>query len=220
MVADTLNSRSGTRLRSRRTTVDFPTAEGPASTTSRPLRVVEPLSDTVCASATTGCSGVEVEPGEQRLALTVAQAAQAARRGDLEFGHDLLRLDLADLRQGLEQGGHLHLAEDLVVLGIGQDLLEVGAAALQAVLELSPGATGSSRLLQSSGALLVGQLGKGHGSSVSSLAISLIRRLTSGDSDRTHAGRRLRTHPPAFRLENTCGSAPAAWPAGRSGPGT
>ena len=79
----------------------------------------------------------EVELFQQGLALTIAEAAQAAGRGDLELGHDLLRLDLADLRQGLEQRGNLHLAQDLVGLSVLEDLLEVGAATLEPIFELS-----------------------------------------------------------------------------------
>src|SRR5690625_3319029 len=109
----------------------------------------------------------EVEPLEQCPALAVTETTQTTGGCDLQLGDDLLGLDLADLGQGLEQRRDLHLAQDLVALGGLEHLLEVGTAALQALFELSPGTTGRSRLLQSSSTLLIGQLGKGHNSSVS-----------------------------------------------------
>src|SRR5690606_23837870 len=102
------------------------------------------------------------ELGEQSLPLPVAQPAQTPARSDLQPLHDLRRTHLADAGQGLQQGGHLHLAQDLVVVRRRQHLLEGGAAALEALLELSPSTTGSSSLLQCCGALLVAQLGKSH----------------------------------------------------------
>jgi len=100
-------------------------------------------------------------------ALTIAEATQAAGRGDFKLGHDFLRLDLANLRQRLQQRRNLHLAQDLVGLGILQHLLEVGAAALEPILELGSRSTCGGSLLQRGRALLVGQLGKSHDSSVS-----------------------------------------------------
>src|SRR5699024_4051214 len=140
---DTLKYSSGTRSRSRATTVDLPTAEGPAKTISRPLVAV-------ASGGTPPDDGAfirrsvdrEVTPLEQCTTLAVTETTQTTRRGDLQLGHDLLSLDLADLGQSLQQCRHLHLAEDLVGLGVLEHLLEIGASALQPLLELSPGATG------------------------------------------------------------------------------
>src|SRR5699024_4673135 len=55
-----------------------------------------------------------------------------------------------------------HLAQNLVVVGGVQDLSQAGSASLEAILELSAGATGGSRLFQCRCPLLLGQLGQGH----------------------------------------------------------
>src|SRR5690625_371175 len=198
VVAETLKYRSGTRSRRQRTTLDLPTADGPDSTTTRPAcRLSGP------PPAFTVGSG-EVELLQQRLALPVAQAAQPAGGGDLQLGHDLLRLDLADLRQRLQQRRHLHLAQDLVGLGVLEHLLEIGAATLEPVLELRSGPTCGRRLLQRGGALLVGQLGKGHDSSVSSSPatpmFSLSRPGTPAQRRRPYPRRLTKSNPtPGFR---------------------
>src|SRR5581483_11514364 len=103
------------------------------------------------------------ELAEQGLALALAEPAQPPAGGDLQPFHDLLSADLAHAWQSLEQCRDLHLAQDVVTVGLGQDLLEVGPTALEALLELDPGTSGGGRLLQRSGPLLLGQLGKGHG---------------------------------------------------------
>src|SRR5690606_38097779 len=113
---------------------------------------------------------------EQCLALAVTQAADATGRRDLQLGHDFLRLDLANLRQSLEERGDLHLAEDLVVLGVGEHLLQVGSATLEAVLQLGAHTASGGSLLECCCALLIGQLGKSHGSSVFRLYSSVCPR--------------------------------------------
>ena len=92
----------------------------------------------------------------------IAEAAKATGGGDLKPLDDLLGADLADAWQSFEQRGDLHLAQDLVIVSLGEHVLESRATSLQALLELCPGATGGSRLLQRCGPLLLGQLGKGH----------------------------------------------------------
>src|SRR5699024_10975187 len=47
----------------------------------------------------------EAEALQQGATLTVTEATEAAGLGDLELLHDLLGLDLAHLREGLEQSG-------------------------------------------------------------------------------------------------------------------
>ena len=61
----------------------------------------------------------------------------------------------------------LHLAQDFITLCVLEHLGEVGAATLEPILELCSCSTCGSSLLQRGRALLVGQLGKGHDSSVS-----------------------------------------------------
>src|ERR1700712_2808679 len=104
---------------------------------------------------------------EQSLALTVAQATQATGRRNFELSHDFLRFDLAHLRQRLQQRRYFHLAQDFIALGVLEHLGEVGTATLEPILELCSCSTRGSSLLQRGRALLVGQLGKGHDSSVS-----------------------------------------------------
>jgi len=142
----------------------------------------------------------EVELRQQGLALTIAEAAQTARRGNLQLGHDLLRLDLAHLGQGFQQSGNLHLAEDLIGLGILEHLLQVGATALESFLELSSDTTCGSGLFQRGGALLRGQLGKGHGflRLITIIVLPGQSSLASAD-DRTQALRRNLTRPPRPR---------------------
>ncbi len=110
------------------------------------------------------------ELGQQRLALPVAEPAQPPGRGDLEPLHDLRGAHLADPGQRLEQRRHLHLAQDLVAVGLLQHLAEGGPAALEAVLQLGPGPTRRGRLLERGCTLFLGQLGKGHGSPPSFVA--------------------------------------------------
>src|ERR1700761_7228380 len=153
------------RSRRHRTTLDLPTAEGPDSTTTRPLPGPRPaLTGALGSAGVQRCPArLRAELFQQGLALTITEAAQTAGRGDLELGHDFLRLDLANLRQCFQQCRNLHLAQDLIALSVLQDLLEVGAATLESILQFSSRSTCGSSLLQRCRALLVSQLGKGHG---------------------------------------------------------
>src|SRR5699024_5636265 len=67
------------------------------------------------------------------------------------------------LRQGDQQSGDLHLAQDRVSLGVLQDLLQIGAAALELLAKFGACLTCLSSLLQGLCTLLRGQLGKCHG---------------------------------------------------------
>src|SRR3954470_4917819 len=169
------------RSRRQRTTVDLPTADGPDNTTTGAFELPGPPPSFT--------DSLLVELLQQGLALTIPQPAQAAGRSDLEFGHDLLRLDLTDLGQCLQKRRNLHLAQDLVGLGVLEHLPEVGAAALEPVFEFSSCSTCGSSLLQRCRALFVGQLGKGHGflRLSPSLVLSRLVRKPASDDDRTHA---------------------------------
>src|SRR5947209_16203243 len=109
-----MKCRSGIRSRRQRTSVDSPTAAGPDSTITRPVPTGRPsvLIDSPglpagptrpLAAARLGVPPQAFRPAsssdlrkvelfQQGLALTVAEPAQAARRGDLQLGHDFLRL--------------------------------------------------------------------------------------------------------------------------------
>src|SRR5829696_1638172 len=175
-----LTNTAGSSRRTYATTLVLPTPDGPDRTTSRgrpavvgPDRLpltwesVSPGSSNtsergLCAAASSRVRLLAAELGEQRLALAVPKAAQPATRCDLQPLHRLLGSDLADAWQRLEQRGDLHLAKDVVLLGILEHLGQRGTTTLEPVLELGPGAAGGGRLLQRSGPLLLGQLRKGH----------------------------------------------------------
>src|SRR5690606_8979424 len=108
------------------------------------------------------CASLPAELGEQSLALPLTEPAQPTAGGDLELLHGRLGADLTDTRQGLEQRRDLHLAENLVVVGLLEHVGQGGATSLQPLLELRPSPASRSSLLQGSGALFLGQLGKCH----------------------------------------------------------
>src|SRR5699024_6139715 len=89
-----------------------------------------------------------------------AEAPDLAGGGDADLLHDLLRLDLADAGERLQQGGDPQPADDLVGLGLGEDLLDLLAAVAGAVLEPCLDgralATGLGGTLQGIGPLLRG----------------------------------------------------------------
>jgi hypothetical protein len=127
----------------------------------------------------------------------ISETAQAARRGDLQFSHDLLRLDLANLGQSFQQCGDFHLAEDLVGLGIFEHLLKIGAAALESLLEFRSDLASGGGLFQRGRALLISQLGKGHGflRLITIIVMPGPGSLASA-ADRTQTFRRNLTRPP------------------------
>ncbi len=135
-------------------------------------------------SARPGRSAAAASSGRRRAGFAAAQPAalraQRSKRstsaaiwlaprprtpaglGDPDLLHDLLGADLADARQGLQQGGDLHLADDVVRLRprsitSARDTLRV----LQAVLHLGALPAGGRGLLQGGGALLGCQVAAG-----------------------------------------------------------
>src|SRR5690606_1343957 len=106
------------------------------------------------------------EVGDELLRLMRAEAADLAGGRDADLLHDLLGLDLADAGQGLEQGGDAETADDLVGLGLGEDLLDLLAAVAGAVLEPRLDgralAAGLGGLLQGLGPLLRGEGRESH----------------------------------------------------------
>src|SRR3954470_1317119 len=111
-------------------------------------------------------SGGDLLPAElllQRLALVGAQAADAARRGDLQALHDLGRAGLAHAGQGLQDGGDPHLADHLVGLALLEDVADGRTLALELLAELRTGLAGRGGLLESGGTLFWGERREGHG---------------------------------------------------------
>src|SRR5690606_34877141 len=103
---------------------------------------------------------------DELLRLVGAQTADLAGRGDADLLHDLGGLDLADARQGLEEGGDAQAADDLVRLGLLQHLLNllaaVAGAVLQAGLDGRALTTRLGGLLQGIGPLLRGEGRESH----------------------------------------------------------
>src|SRR5512139_1269075 len=104
----------------RETTVPFPTPPGPEMTMIRGRP-----------------SGGELV--EQPLALLGAEAADPAGVRDPDLLHRAAGLHLPDAREGLEDGDDLHLADDVVALGLVEQLPERGGAHLELLLELRAG---------------------------------------------------------------------------------
>ena len=122
VVAETLKCRSGIRSRRQRTSVDLPTADGPDSTTTRPVAAARLLSGAPSVlndspgrrrahrpalpqALRPASSPEEAKPNFSSRALRHGRRDRATPgRGDLQLGHDFLRLDLAHLWQGLRDG--------------------------------------------------------------------------------------------------------------------
>src|SRR4051812_37820705 len=100
----------------------FPVPDGAAMTTIRP------------ASA--------VERPQQRGALLGAEAPKAPGLADPDLLHEPPGLDLAEAGEGLEDGKHLHLADDLVPVGLVEQLAQGDGAHLELLLELRSHAAG------------------------------------------------------------------------------
>src|SRR6478672_13759757 len=133
-------------------TVPLPTAVGPARTTSRE-RV--PVSG-VRRSVTRG------ELALERGHLLGAEAADATALGDPQPFHHLAGAHLAQARHRLEQVDDAHLADDLVLLALAQDVDDGGAGVLEAVLHLGPFPTGGGGLVEGRLALFGGERGQSH----------------------------------------------------------
>src|SRR3954467_15931275 len=141
-------SPSGSRDRTRATTLPFPTPEGPARTISVPRR--------------TRASLLLAELRQELLALLAAQPTHAPRCGDVELLHDLLRAYLAHAGQRLEHRRDLHLAEGVVLIGLLEHIGERALAGLELPLDLCALLARGCRLLQCVGTLLRGKRRKRH----------------------------------------------------------
>jgi len=108
----------------------------------------------------------------QRRDLVGAKSPDSAALGDTEPFHDLLGADLADARQGLQEGGDLHLADDVVLLALLDDLMEGSTGVLEPILDL--GALPASRggLLERGCALFRGKGRKSHAYVTSDVELS------------------------------------------------
>jgi hypothetical protein len=94
--------------------------------------------------------------------LVRTEAAYAAALGDPESLHDLLGADLAHARQGLEESGDLHLADDVVLLALLDDLVKGGAGVLESILDLGPLPASRGGLFERGCALFRGKGRKSH----------------------------------------------------------
>ena len=74
--------------------------------------------------------------------------------------------------QGLEQGGDLHLADDVVLLALLDDLVERGAGVLEPVLDLGPLPASRGGLLERGCALFRGKGRKSHAYVTSDVELS------------------------------------------------
>src|SRR4051794_40460557 len=146
-------------------TVPLPTAVGPASTVSRPGSGITPPSSVVASPPNTGVSAAEAL--DQGGNLVGAQTSHTPRLGDPDLFHDLLRADLADTGEGLEENRPLQLADPLVGLPLADHLTERALRVLESILDLGSRAASLSRLHQGGGTLLGGQGGQSHCSHLS-----------------------------------------------------
>src|SRR5699024_5805910 len=87
--------------------------------------------------------------------------AQTTALGDLKLLHDLLGLRLAVAGKRLDEGGHLHTADDRIVLHL-EHLLEAQLARLQIVANLGALDAGGLRLLQGGLTLFGAELRNSH----------------------------------------------------------
>ena len=126
VVTETDTQASGTSCSRRATSVPLPAPDGPEITNRLPCRM-QRLAQTL----------------QQSGLLALAQTAQAAALGDLQFLHDLLGFGLAVARHGLDKRGNLHAADHGIVLHL-ENLRQGELAALQLVTNL--GALDASRL--------------------------------------------------------------------------
>src|SRR3712207_4380317 len=124
---------SGCRRRTACTTLPLPTPEGPDSTVRRDA-TGRSAAMSVESFAGSGVRAAELL--DQSRTLLGTKAPDAPGRADLQPLHDLGGTDLAHAGECLEDGRDLHLADDLVVVGVGQDRLEAGPGVLQTLLDL------------------------------------------------------------------------------------
>src|SRR3954447_16423207 len=133
-------------------TVPLPTAVGPASTVSRRRPTSMPSNTSRSAR----------EALDERRYLVGTQATHASGLGDADLLHDLPGPDLSYSGQRLQQGGDLHLADDVISLAFFDDVAQGALGVLESVLHLSAGTPRRSGLLQGGGTLLGSQGGQSH----------------------------------------------------------
>ena len=104
--------------------------------------------------------------------LVGTEAAHAAALGDAESLHDLLGADLAHARERLEEGGDLHLADDVVLLALLDDLVKGGAGVLESILDLGPLPASRGGLFERGCALFRGKGRKSHAYVTSDVELS------------------------------------------------
>jgi hypothetical protein len=104
--------------------------------------------------------------------LVGPEATHAAALGDPESLHDLLGADLAHARQGLKKGGDLHLADDVVLLALLDDLVKGGAGVLESILDLGPLPASRGGLFERGCALFRGKGRKSHAYVTSDVELS------------------------------------------------
>src|SRR6185312_3561204 len=91
---------------------------------------------------------------EQRLALLGPEALQAPAVADADGLHEATGLHLAETGQGFEDRDHLHLANGLVGVRLGEKVRQGKRAHLELVLHLGPLTANLGSLFECSGALL------------------------------------------------------------------
>jgi hypothetical protein len=143
-------------------TVPLPTAVGPARTVSRER------ADVVAGSAT----GAEL--ALESSDLVGGQPADATALGDAQPLHHLAGADLAETGHRGEQVEHAHLADDLVLLPLGQDVDDRGPGVLEPVLDLGPLTAGRRGLLQVRLPLFRGEFRQRHGEDLDNLDVLVV----------------------------------------------
>src|SRR4051794_9091258 len=94
--------------------------------------------------------------------LVRTETANPAALGDAEPLHDLLGAHLPDAGKGFEQRGDLHLADDVVLLALLDDIVQGCAGVLEPVLDLGTLPASRGGLFERGSALFRGKGRKGH----------------------------------------------------------
>src|SRR5690606_1904350 len=91
------------------------------------------------------------------LALLLAEPAEAPALADPDLLHGAAGLHLAHARQGFEDGERLHLPDELVAVGLLEQLRQGDRPHLELLLQLGAHPARLGGLLQRGGALLGGE---------------------------------------------------------------
>src|SRR5271156_6981835 len=97
---------------------------------------------------------------EQRLALLGAEPLEPPAVTDADGLHQAARLDLAQTRQGFQNGDPLHLSDRLVGVRLLEEVRQGQVAHLELVLDLGPLTANPGSLFECSGALLWSECGR------------------------------------------------------------